>query len=846
MTDGHAAPRPEGRTDEDAPSIPPRPAYLRVDPDSIPASLRELPRWLLWRAEWHDSATGGKWQKVPYRPDGHKASTTDARTWSPWAAVWDVYQRGGYDGVGIAIVPPLVGLDFDHCLDDAGDISEPDIRDILSRIDSYTEISASGTGLHVLASGKDSPFTGINTGSREAYNHGRYFTMTGHHWPGTPAEVLARPDEVAAYIANLRPPRAEKPPRTGDYPPPTEEETRALLRAIDPQPGYDAWLRICWAVADGHPPDVAVRLIEEWSPGTAGEVAGKIAGRNGSITYGTLVEVAKQHGYTPPPPAMLRISPAHLTASDGLDIVPALPEYARLDGGIAAGVRADWLDPWIAAAQRLSPRTPRSLREASGLFALNLAIARRVYVKTGPKSVYPVLPLVFVGRSTLTAKTTLLGALRDLVSDTGLLDLLLPSSFTPQALTAELALAVPADIRNGDGDAQRWLERHRHAAQRGIVRDEIAGLLEDCRKDYNAGLLPLLLKLADAPDYLDSELTIGRGHVEVHDVGVHLIGATTPASLRDHAAKPEHWANGLFGRLALIDSDEDPHYAFWDEQADRIPGELVQRLRRLYEALPRPHAEFVYKPSDNGDPKIVAARQVGYGALQARMLPEAWDAYHQYDRALHTLAARPVASERLDPTYGRLPSMAVKVALALATMEWAQHTTGAPTIGLGHWAAAQEITERWRHSAHRILAAALDSTAAQQAAHDVGRLGEALKKRGGSASRGDMLQALNWTKEKLDSAIEHAAGRVKQVNTKTGGRTSERLELVAATVHDPTTKGTKGFAGGDAENFSSNVTTKGTPVAPGNGFSAFSSTPAINGAAPPNEDPQADTVEVAW
>lgn len=518
--------------------------------------------------------------------------------------------------------------------------------------------------------------------------------------------------------------------------------------------------------------------------------------------------------------------------ADGIDTVALLPAFAQLTEEMtkeAAAVRAIWLDPWIAAARTLSPRTPASLLEASGLFALNLAIARRVYVRTGPKFVYPVLLLLFVGRSTLTGKTTALAALRLLVRDTALLDLLLPSSFTPQALTADLALHVPQPVRDGEGDEQRWLEKHRHAAQRAIIRDEAAGIFEDCAKDYNSGLLPLILKLADAPDDLDSDMTVSRGLIEVRNVAVNLMGATTPEALREHAAKAHHWANGLFGRLALIGPDEPPRYAFWDDAASGIAGPVVQQLRRLYEALPRPAAQFIYRDTDKGQ-RIVGAEQVGYGALQATLRRDAWDAYHRYDRALYSLSASPDASERLDPTYGRLPQMAVKIALALATMEWSGQANGTPIIDIGHWSAAQQITERWRASAHTILAAALRSEAEEQAETAVNRLMEALRKAGGTANRGDVQRTLNWTKAQLDSAIRDAGERVKEISIQTGGRPSARLELVEKPLPAVTTKGTKAPARGDAADFSSNVTTKVPDPPGGNGFSAFSS----NGQIPTN------------
>ena len=84
--------------------------------------------------------------------------------------------------------------------------------------------------------------------------------------------------------------------------------------------------------------------------------------------------------------------------------------------------------------------------------------------------------------------------------------------------------------------------------------------------------------------------------------------------------------------------------------------------------------------------------------------PEAWRAWLRYDAAVFALVRAGRTPERLDPTYGRLPTAAIRLALTLAAAEWA--LDGGPASGLAplverrHWAAAQEIAERWRHHAH--------------------------------------------------------------------------------------------------------------------------------------------------
>jgi putative DNA primase/helicase len=45
---------------------------------NIPQTLKQLPRWILWKLETRD----GTETKVPYRIDGVRASTTNPNDWT--------------------------------------------------------------------------------------------------------------------------------------------------------------------------------------------------------------------------------------------------------------------------------------------------------------------------------------------------------------------------------------------------------------------------------------------------------------------------------------------------------------------------------------------------------------------------------------------------------------------------------------------------------------------------------------------------------------------------------------------------------------------------------------------
>jgi primase-polymerase (primpol)-like protein len=98
----------------------------------------------------------------------------------------------------------LVGVDLDHCRDHAtGAIAAP-ARAIIDALASYTEISPSDTGMHVLVHGTLPPGR-RRTGPIEMYDAGRYFTVTGAHLMGTPMAIEERTAALAALHRQLFP-----------------------------------------------------------------------------------------------------------------------------------------------------------------------------------------------------------------------------------------------------------------------------------------------------------------------------------------------------------------------------------------------------------------------------------------------------------------------------------------------------------------------------------------------------------------------------------------------------------------------------------------------------------------
>lgn len=86
--------------------------------DSIPVQLKALPQWVNWRYETRDD----KPTKVPYMPNGRRADVTNPKTWSLFTNCVEALSR--FDSIGIVCASGLAGIDLDHCIDDAGHLSD--------------------------------------------------------------------------------------------------------------------------------------------------------------------------------------------------------------------------------------------------------------------------------------------------------------------------------------------------------------------------------------------------------------------------------------------------------------------------------------------------------------------------------------------------------------------------------------------------------------------------------------------------------------------------------------------------------------------------------------------------
>ena len=195
--------------------------------------MRDLRQWVCWRRETR--GRDGKPTKVPYSPStGARASCGDAATWGTLAEARKAARDAGHDGIGFVFTAsdPFCGVDLDGCVDPGTGEVEPWAMEIAGELDSYTEISPSGAGLHVIVR------AGLPEGRRRAgrvelYDRDRFFTVTGRRLSGTSHLVESRQERIDALHARLFPPGDATPVADRTVPPNGLDDAEVLSRAAN-------------------------------------------------------------------------------------------------------------------------------------------------------------------------------------------------------------------------------------------------------------------------------------------------------------------------------------------------------------------------------------------------------------------------------------------------------------------------------------------------------------------------------------------------------------------------------------------------------------------------------------
>ena len=183
------------------------------EPDEdFPERLKQYDQWLVARDKKPVAPSNG-WQKsvnlLPFTEARQKAE-----------------QLGGDVAFCFTESGPFVGFDLDDVTKQGSNFTD-EALDLVNRLDSYTEVSSSGTGLHIITEGKhldDRKTRGdlSELGHLEVYDESRYFVLTADTFNGLET-VESRPT-VVRVVQEEHLPRATSDGSTGIQKPLSDQE----------------------------------------------------------------------------------------------------------------------------------------------------------------------------------------------------------------------------------------------------------------------------------------------------------------------------------------------------------------------------------------------------------------------------------------------------------------------------------------------------------------------------------------------------------------------------------------------------------------------------------------------
>ena len=141
-----------------------------MDYSNVPQELKEMNRWVLYRL-FLDEKTG-KYTKKPFNArTGGMAQSNNPNTWCDYDTAINVLRK--YDGLGFMLGDGIFGVDIDGV-----ELKDSIVKEVITTLNSYAEVSPSGKGIHVICKGSK-PQGSCRKGNFECYEKGRFFTVTG-------------------------------------------------------------------------------------------------------------------------------------------------------------------------------------------------------------------------------------------------------------------------------------------------------------------------------------------------------------------------------------------------------------------------------------------------------------------------------------------------------------------------------------------------------------------------------------------------------------------------------------------------------------------------------------------
>jgi len=210
--------------------------------EKIPKELRDLKQWGLFKLKWVPERQ--KNTKIPYNAlNGEKAQTNNTDTWTTFDQAKAELELNSkeFDGLSFFFANGYAGIDVDHVEDDItryrqGDYEENIVAEFMNATRSYTEISQSGTGIHIIIKG-EIPGNRRRKNNVEMYDEGRFFALTGNSFGSNTS--INESDISALYEKYLAEKKIVPMPGNSNQEPNNLSEFEIIKQAINSKSGQN-------------------------------------------------------------------------------------------------------------------------------------------------------------------------------------------------------------------------------------------------------------------------------------------------------------------------------------------------------------------------------------------------------------------------------------------------------------------------------------------------------------------------------------------------------------------------------------------------------------------------------
>lgn len=282
---------------------------------TFPESLRNRKQWLVWKFEQNPGEK--KPRKVPYyvsgnRRHGKQGDDSDRASLTDYDTAQRIAQDG-YDGLGFAFLPGdgLIGIDLDGCFNTDDTARHDRAVKIITACNSYTELSPSGNGVHIIVEGKSDTFKSNEMGI-EVFCGRQFFTMTGRPRAGSPdtvnpisADTLDKLRKTVKQKQQVDRAKPKPRPAVFNNNTPDIQKIESALAYIAPDCGYDEWIRVGMAIHEALG-ESGFGVWDYWSAKSS-----KYSGESdlmshwrsfggGTVTIATVFRMAIDAGWRPP------------------------------------------------------------------------------------------------------------------------------------------------------------------------------------------------------------------------------------------------------------------------------------------------------------------------------------------------------------------------------------------------------------------------------------------------------------------------------------------------------------------------------------------------------------------